>query len=160
MSTFNFWASVPLGVHSFIIYSFLPDPLVLETSRLDIKFWLYHLQLFSSRYELTVQGLSFWQSLNFLKLINIFLSSFLYFPSCNRQTTIFSFVKPSIQFFHKLNLHSLKSNISISISNDTQTLNRLQERPDKFIYTYRNISCIHNKYTRSIDKNTQMCPNR
>ena len=36
MSTFNFWASVPLGVHSFIIYSFLLDPLVLETSRLDV----------------------------------------------------------------------------------------------------------------------------
>ena len=31
MITFNFWASVPLGVHSFIIYSFLLDPLVLDT---------------------------------------------------------------------------------------------------------------------------------
>ena len=36
MSTFNFWANVPLGVHSSIIYSFLLDPLVLETSRLDV----------------------------------------------------------------------------------------------------------------------------
>ena len=36
MSTFNFWARVPLGVHSFIIYSFLLDPLVLETLRLDV----------------------------------------------------------------------------------------------------------------------------
>ena len=71
MNTFNFWASVPLGVHSFIIYSFLLDPLVLETSRLDVYFQLYHLQLFSSMYKLTALGLSFRQSLNFLKLIYI-----------------------------------------------------------------------------------------
>ena len=36
MSTFNFCASVPLGVHSFTIYSILLDSLVLETSRLDV----------------------------------------------------------------------------------------------------------------------------
>ena len=36
MSAFSFWASVLLGVHSFIIYSFPLDPLVLETSRLDV----------------------------------------------------------------------------------------------------------------------------
>ena len=36
MSTFNFWVYVPLGIHSFIIYSFLLDPLVLETSRLNV----------------------------------------------------------------------------------------------------------------------------
>ena len=36
MSSFNFWASFPLGVHSFKIYSFLLDPLDLETSRLDV----------------------------------------------------------------------------------------------------------------------------
>ena len=95
MSSFNFWASVPLGVHSFIIYSFLLDPLVLETSRLDVQFRLYHLQLFSSMYELTAQRQSFRLSLNFLKLINIFSFSFLYFLSFNvtGHTTICPFLK-------------------------------------------------------------------
>ena len=56
MSTFNFWASVPLGVYSFIIYSFLLDPVVLKTSRLDVEFRLYHLQLFSSMYDSQHKG--------------------------------------------------------------------------------------------------------
>ena len=56
MSTFNFWASVLLGVHSFIIYSFLLDTLTLETSRLDVNSGSIIYNHFLPCIKLTAQG--------------------------------------------------------------------------------------------------------
>ena len=51
MSTFNFWASVPLRVHSFIIYSFLLDPPFLRTLILALSFAtvFFYVQTHSTR---------------------------------------------------------------------------------------------------------------
>ena len=46
--------------------------------------------------------------------------------------------------------NSLNTNISISIFNDIQTLNKWKERQDKLIYTYRNIQYVHNTHTSNI----------
>ena len=49
-------------------------------------------------------------------------------------------------------LHSLRSTISIRISNDTLTLNKQKERKDKLIYTYLDIWCMHNIHVRNVNK--------
>ena len=50
----------------------------------------------------------------------------------------------------------------INISNSIFVIyqHRINGMNDKFIYTYSNVLYIRNRHTSSIEKNTQMCPNR